>query len=167
MTGAPERLCVAKIASAHGVKGLVKLHVFVENLDLLNGSLFTDETGTETLSITLKNATAQHWLAELEGVNDRDAAEALRGTNLYINKEDLPETDDGEFYVSDLIGLLVANKDNNEIGKVIAVENFGAGDLLEIKPENKESFYLPFTDDNVLEILDDKIIVEIPEGLIE
>lgn len=166
MTKAPERLCVAKIASAHGVKGLVKLHVFVEDINLLKNTIYKSENGDDTLGITLKNATAKHWLAEIENITDRNAAEALRGTNLYIDKEHLPEIDEGEFYINDLIGLLVVDKDKKEIGKVIAVENFGAGDLLEIKPQGSESFYLPFTDNTVPEILEDKIIVKIPEGLL-
>ncbi len=160
-----KRLCIAKIASAHGIKGLVKLHVFAENIDLLNGTLFTSESGDNTLSLKLKNATAKHWLAEIENISDRTEAEKLRGTLLYIDENDLPEPDDGEFYITDLIGLLCIDNTGKEIGTVIAVENFGASDLLEIKPNGEESFYLPFTDDTILEILDDKIIVAVPEGL--
>jgi 16S rRNA processing protein RimM len=171
LTEAPKRpgarICVAKVAAAHGVKGLVKLHVFADNIDLLGGDLFTVETGDQTLSLKLKNATAKHWLAEIDGVTDRDAAEALRGTNLYIDKSALPEPDENEFYASDLIGLPAIDKDNKEIGKVVAVENFGAGDLLEIKPAGRESFYLPFNDDTIPDIREDKIIVAIPEGLLE
>ena len=163
----PSRLCVAKVATTHGVKGLVKLHVFVEDINLLKNTIYKSETGNDKLGVTLKNATAKHWLAEIENITDRTQAEALRGTNLYIDKEHLPEIDDGEFYISDLIGLTAANKENKEIGKIIAVENFGAGDLLEIKPSASESFYLPFTDDTVPEILEDKIIIEIPEGLLD
>jgi 16S rRNA processing protein RimM len=161
----PKRLCAAKIATAHGVKGLVKLHVFLENVDLLNGPVFTNDTGETTLTLTLKNATAKHWLAEIDGITDRTEAEKLRGTNLYIDKSALPETDDGEFYIGDLIGLPCLDNDGEKIGAVIGVENFGASDLLDIKPSTGESFYLPFTDDTVLEILDDRIIVSIPEGL--
>lgn len=161
------RVCVAKIATAHGIKGLVKLHVFADNIDLLKGTLFTSENGDETLPLTLKNATARHWIAEVENITDRTQAEKLRGTEIYIDQSDLPEADDGEFYFSDLIGLICIDKNDKEIGKIIAVENFGAGDLLEIKPMGTESFYLPFNDDTVPEILDDKIIVEIPEGLLE
>lgn len=145
----------------------MKLHVFVENIDLLNGTLFTGESGDKTLSLKLKNATAKHWLAEIENITDRTQAEKLRGTTLYINEDTLPETEEDEFYIFDLIGLSCVDENKKEIGTVIAVENFGASDLLEIKPNNEESFYLPFTDDTVLEILDDEIIVQIPEGLIE
>ena len=166
-----QRICVAKIATAHGIKGLVKLHVFVENTDLLNSDLFTAETGNKTLKIKLKNATAKHWLAEIDGVTDRTEAEKLRGTNFYINKDTLPEPNEGEVYINDLIGLPCIDEDETTIGKVIAFQNFGAGDLLDIQPSSNigggDSFYLPMTDDTVLDIQEDKIIVAIPEGLRE
>lgn len=160
-----DRILIAKIATAHGIKGLVKLHVFAENPQLLNGTLFTSESGDKTLSLKLKNATAKHWLAEIDGITDRNEAEKLRGTELYINQADLPETQADEFYIADLIGLACLDNNNKDIGKVIAVENFGAGDLLEIQPKGTDSFYLPFTDDTILDIHEDKIIIEIPEGL--
>lgn len=161
-----KRIAVAKVASAHGIKGLVKLHVFAENIDLLRGTLFTSESGDKTLSLTLKNPTAKHWLAEVENITDRTQAEKLRGTVFYIDKDALPEPEEGEFYISDLIGLICIDENKKEVGEVIAVENFGASDLLEIKPSGSESFYLPFTDDTVLEVLDDKIIVSVQEGLL-
>lgn len=145
----------------------MKLHVFAENIDLLNGTLFTSESGNDTLSLKLKNATAKHWLAEVENVSDRTEAEKLRGTTLYIDESALPETDEDEFYIADLIGLPCFDENKKEIGEVIAVENFGASDLLEIKPSGAESFYLPFTDETILEILEDKIVVNIPDGLLE
>ncbi len=164
---AKKRVCVAKIATAHGIKGLVKLHVFTENLELLNAPLFTSKHGDETLSLTLKNATAKHWLAEVKNISDRTEAEKLRGTELFIEHSKLPPPKEGEFYVTDLIGMKVLDKKGNNIGTVIAFENFGAGDLLEIQPANGDSFYLPFNDETVPEILDDKIIIEIPEGLLD
>jgi len=144
----------------------VKLHVFADNVDLLNSELFTSESDDKTLSLTLKNATAKHWLAEIENINDRTEAEKLRGTVLYINEDTLPEPDDDEFYIADLIGLTCVDENKKEIGNVIAVENFGASDLLEIKPTATDSFYLPFTDDTIIEILEDQIIVSVPEGLL-
>ena len=162
-----DRICVAKIATAHGIKGLVKLHVFVENIDLVSGDLFTSDNGSDTLNITLKNATAKHWLAEIGGIKDRTEAEKLHGTELYIDKSKLPEPNEDEFYFSDLIGLPAIDENGEEVGKIISTDNFGAGDLLEIQPVGGESFYLPVTDETVLDILDNKIIVSIPEGLIE
>lgn len=161
------RLCVAKIATAHGVKGLVKLHVFAEDVDLLKGKLFTAETGDKTLDIILKNATAKHWLAEVDGIKDRTEAEKLRGTMLYINRADLPEADEDEYYISDLISLSVIDENKKEIGKVIDAQNFGAGDLLEIQPIGAESFYFPFNDDTIIEVSETNITVKIPEGLLD
>lgn len=163
-----KRTCIAKIATAHGIRGLVKLHVFADDTSLAVGNLFTSETGDATLHITLKNATAKHWLAEVGGVKDRTQAEALRGTELYIPQDALPEPEEGEFYISDLIGLSCVDAHGGAIGEVIAVENYGASDLLEIAPiSGAETFYLPFNDDTILDIQDDKIMVEIPEGLLD
>jgi len=163
----PDRICVAKIATAHGVRGLVKLHVFVDDLDLLKGTLYTSETTDDTLSINLKNATTKHWLAEVNDINDRTDAEKLRGTNLYIDKSALPELSDDEMYIADMIGLPVEDEDGNAIGKVIAFENFGASDLIEIKPITSASFYLPFVDETIIDKSADKIIVKIPGGLLD
>jgi 16S rRNA processing protein RimM len=161
------RICIAKIATAHGIKGFVKLHVFADDETLANGTLFTSESGDKTLSLTLKNATAKHWLAQIEGITDRTQAEKLRGTELYIDKESLPDTDDDEAYIADLIGLSCIDTSNKHIGKIIAVENFGASDLLEILPSHDESFYLPYTDDTILEISDTTVTIDIPEGLLD
>ncbi len=144
----------------------MKLHVFVENIDLLKSPLFTSESGDNTLSLTLKNKAAKHWLAEIENITDRNEAEKLRGTVLYVDDLNLPKTEDGEFYIAHLIGLHCIDENKKEIGEVIAVENFGASDLLEIKASGAESFYLPFTDDTIVEILEDKIIIRLPEGLL-
>lgn len=162
-----KRICIAKIATAHGIRGLVKLHVFADDKALVNGALYTSETGDDTLSITLKNATSKHWLAEVDGIQDRNEAEALRGTLLYIDRDVLPTAGDGEFYISDLIDLPVVDVDGNAIGTIIDVANFGAGDLLEIKPTLGESFYLPFNDDTVPEIREEHVVIAIPEGLLE
>jgi len=162
-----KEICIAKIATAHGIKGLVKLHVFADDSSLADGILFTSEGGDKTLSLKLKNQTAKHWLAEVEGITDRNEAEKLRGTELYIDKDNLPEANDDEFYIADLIGLSCIDKDNKHIGKIIAVENFGASDLLEIQPDGGESFYLPFTDDTTLKVSDTTVTIDIPEGLID
>ena len=162
-----QRICIAKIATAHGIKGLVKLHVYADDPTLANGILFTSESGDKTLSLKLKNQTAKHWLAEVEGITDRNESEKLRGIELYIDHSELPEPDPDEFYIANLIGLPCIDKENKNIGKVIAVENFGASDLLEIQPDGQESFYLPFTDETVLDITETTVTIEIPEGLLD
>lgn len=146
-----KRVCLGKIVSPHGVKGLVKILPYGDDVSLLerSGPLFTSEEAADTLSLTLKNPHGKYWLAAVENINDRSAAEKLNGTDLYIRADLRPATDEGEFYYDDLIGLKALDEAGHKIGVIIAVENFGAGDLLEIKPKTGESYYVPFNDDFV------------------
>ena len=161
------RVQVGDITTTHGVRGLVKIRVTVEDESLLNGELYTSDNTSKTLRITLKNRQNKVWLAEVEGYTDKTAAEALRNTPLYIDRERLPAPDEGEFYYDDLIGREAVDTDGNSIGKIIGVENFGASDLLDIKPKAGASFYLPFVDEYVPEIGETTVTVIIPEGLLE
>jgi 16S rRNA processing protein RimM len=143
-----KRICLGKIVATHGLKGLVKILPYGENPELIEtgGPAFTSESGTETLEISFKNQTGKYLLAAVKGVSDRTGAEALRGTELYIDKNKLPEIIDADtYYYADLIGLKAVDEAGKAIGKVIDVQNFGAGDLLEIQPLQGESYYLPFT----------------------
>lgn len=161
-----KRILIGEIGAAHGIKGFVKVRIYAENLDLFATPLFTDESSDKTLSLSLKNSMKDGWLAQIKDVHDRTAAEQFRNTKLYVNRSVLPEPDDDEFYYTDLVGLECVDEDRNPIGKVVAVQNFGAGDLLDIQPLEGESFYLPFTQDTVLDVID-VIIISIPEGLRE
>ena len=162
------RLLVGKIKTAHGVKGLVKVQPFCEDIYLLQGDLFTSETGEDTLHLTFKNAMKDHWLAEIKNISDRTQAETLRGTKLYIDESALPDLEDDEIYYKDLIGLNAVNESGAKIGKIIDVANFGAGDLLDIQPvQGGESFYVPYTNETVLDITKETIIISIPEGLLD
>lgn len=142
-----KQIYLGKIATAHGVKGLVKVLPSDFDTALLNGPVLTEDG--RTLALTFKNPLGKYVLIAIDGVDDRDAAEALRGTKLYIPRESLPGHED-TFYPEDLIGLDVV-QDGAVIGTVLAFENFGAGDLLDIALPSGQSFYLPFTDDYVLE----------------
>ncbi|HOO82797.1 MAG TPA: ribosome maturation factor RimM [Alphaproteobacteria bacterium] len=143
--GLTSRICVGRIASAHGVKGLVKLLPFCEDPALLEQAL--------DFKITLKNPMGKYMLAEIEGVKDRNAAEALRNTELFVTRDQLPEIDDDDtFYFEDLIGMTCVDENGMEIGHVKAVENFGAGDLLEVQLKSGQEVLLPFTDEYVPEI---------------
>jgi 16S rRNA processing protein RimM len=165
-----KRICLGKIVSAHGVKGLVKILPFGDDPLLIEtlGPAYKKETGPDTVSITMKNSAGnKYWLASVEGVTERNGAEALRGTELWVNKDSLPAIEDkNTFYYTDLVGLKTLDEDGNEIGKVISVQNFGAGDLLEIQPTGKDSFYLPFNKENILNVQSETIHVHIPEGLL-
>lgn len=148
-----KRILIGEIATAHGIKGFVKVRGFVEDEKILEHvPLYTKEDGGREIALTLKNPLKNDWVAEVKGVADRNAAEALRGTKLYIDREQMPEPDDGEIYIEDLKGLKIVDKDGATIGTLSGVENFGASDLLDIKPESGASFYVPFTDDTVLDI---------------
>ncbi|HBR67873.1 MAG TPA: 16S rRNA processing protein RimM [Rhodospirillaceae bacterium] len=150
-----KRIRLGKIAGAHGVKGLVKISYFGDDPKALGGygPFYTAETGDEKISLTLKGASGKHLLAAAQGVDEKNAADALNGTELWVERAALPAPPQGQYYIEDLIGLkALDNKDGAEIGTVTAVQNFGAGDLLEIKPKGQESFFLVLTKENVPDV---------------
>ena len=159
-TLAKKRICIGKIASSHGVKGLVKIAPFCEDTSLLNGKLFTGETGGDTLNITLKNSVGKYILAEIEGITTPEQVKNIK-YSLYVPREALPDIDDSdEFYIEDLAGLTALNDKKEEIGKIVTVQNYGAGDLLEIKPLNGESYFVPFEEEYLPEInLTEKYVI--------
>ncbi len=166
------RICLGEIAAAHGIRGAVKVRFFGEDPMLLetSGPLFTSEQGPESLKMTIDGRQKDVLLVKIEGVTDRNRAETLRGTKLWIARERLPALkNDRQYYQADLIGLSVLDGNGDSLGKLIAVENFGAGDLLEIKPDDAPSFYLPFTRENVphVDVAGGSVTVNIPEGLRE
>lgn len=146
--GAPsKRLLVGRIGAAHGIKGDVRIQSFTEDPLALQGycPLSTNRPG---LMITIASArtTTNVLVARIEGVNDRSAAEKLNGVELYIDRDRLPQTEDeDDFYHADLIGLRAQLTDGTALGEIIAVPNFGAGDLLEIRDKRTGDTYLfPF-----------------------
>ena len=165
-----KRLLIAKITTAHGIKGLVKLHYYGEDINdvAAYNPFYTSETGHDTVMIHVKNAIKNGYVAEVEGVNNRNKAEELRNTLLYIGEEKIIAPQNGEYLQKDLIGCTIFENDQ-KIGIVTAIDNFGAGDLLDIKPAIGDTFYLPFKDEFVhdVDIEKKQIFVTIPEGLIE
>ena len=146
------RILIAEITGAHGVRGLVKIRCHADDPGLLEtGPVFTSEGGDAALTIALKNPQKSHWIAEVSGVATRESAEALRGTKLYLARDALPEPDDGETYYIDLIGLIAQDaQQGTALGKIVSVQNFGAGDLLEIKPpDGSATFFVPYTAETV------------------
>lgn len=164
-----KRICLGEISTAHGVRGLVRIRIYGDDPQSLtaHGPLFTTETGDQTITIKLKNAANKFWIAEVAGVTDRNVAETLRGTKLWVERSKLPEPDEDEFYHEDMIGMIVRTEADGEVGTVVAVENFGAGDLLEIKPPAGPTFYIPFVDEYIVEVnMPTNVITAIiPEGL--
>ncbi len=125
----------------------MKIKPFCDDIALLNGTLYTDETNNSTLNITLKNPAGKHIIAQAKEITTREEAEKTK-YSLYVSRETLPETDEDEFYHEDLIGL-TAHEGDQTLGKVKSVENFGAGDLLEITPKNGESYFVPFDNEYI------------------
>ena len=146
-------ICLAEIVGVHGIKGMLKLKVFSEDpKNLMEYMPLCSADGKEFTFLNLqphKNI----YLTTLEGLSDRTEAEKLRGTKLYTNRDRLPKIEDeGSYYHADLVGLAVKSPEGEALGKVLTVENFGAGDLLEIKPNKGLSFYIPFNDEFAPEV---------------
>ncbi|MDR3518795.1 MAG: ribosome maturation factor RimM [Azospirillaceae bacterium] len=141
-----DKVCVGAIVGAHGVRGQVKLKSFtVDPAAISQYGVLGDETGQRQFRIALISSGVEHWIARVEGVTDRDQAEALRGTRLYIDRSALPEPEPDEFYHADLIGLAVEKETGERCGQVVALHDFGAGDVVEIALAGGGSALLPFT----------------------
>ncbi|PZP57154.1 MAG: 16S rRNA processing protein RimM [Micavibrio aeruginosavorus] len=163
---AMSKVCIAKIRTAHGVRGLVKVDCFLEDpseLASYNPLMTADD---KPVTLILKNSAKGQFIAEIKGITDRNDAEKFRNIELFIDRDRLPETED-EFYHQDLIDLPVQNKDGIAIGKVLAVENFGASDLLHIQRIEGKSFYLPFMEPYVGEITEQFVTVDQIEEFLE
>jgi 16S rRNA processing protein RimM len=140
------RICVAKIGAAHGVRGEVKLWPFTEDpMAVLRYGPLSTKDGARQFEVARARMAKDHLVAALKGVATREDAERINGIELYIPREKLPATDDGEYYHADLIGLRAIGMQGDEIGKVIAIHNFGAGDIVEIAPPQGPTLLLPFT----------------------
>jgi 16S rRNA processing protein RimM len=142
------KLLMGRIGAAHGIRGEVRIQSFTEDpLALASyGPLSTNKPGL-TIRILAARTTTNVLVARLEGINDRNAAEKLNGVELYVDRALLPDPDnDDDFYHADLIGLKARLADGSEIGEVMAVPNFGAGDLLEIRdPRSGDTYLYPFS----------------------
>ncbi|MEM8663921.1 MAG: ribosome maturation factor RimM [Pseudomonadota bacterium] len=142
--GAADRLVVlARVGAPHGVRGAVRLNVFAEDpLSLRRYNPFVGPSG-ERLKLLSVKPSGKALIATFEGVTDRTAAEALRNRDLAVPRSRLPRPDEGEFYHVDLIGLEARHVDGRRLGTVKAVNDFGAGELLEI--DGPEGLLVPFT----------------------
>ena len=152
---APEerRVCLGAFAGAHGVRGLVKVKSFTDRPeDLTTYGPLSDQAGTSSFSLTLKGRAKGLLLAAVAGVTTREAAQALKGTRLWVARSALPETEAEVFYHADLIGLKVATAEDPDWGSVKAVLDHGAGDILEVTLEDGGTAYLPFTSAAVPEV---------------
>lgn len=143
-----DRIMLARIGAPHGVRGEVRLFVFAQDpRALLDYAPLTDESGTRRFRIASLRPAKEHFVARLDGVTTREAAEALTHVGLHVARELLPPPDDeDDFYHADLIGLAAVTVEGTPFGTVVAVHDFGAGDILEVAPVEKgKTVMLPFT----------------------
>ena len=164
-------ICVGAIAGAFGVKGEVRLKSFCADPEAIAdyGPLSTED-GARRFDVTLVRAIKDGFAARLSGVATREEAEALRGTRLCAPRSRLPDPGDDEYYHSDLIGLPVYDTGGVELGRVRAVHDHGAGDMLEILPvEGRRTILLPFTRAAVptVDLASGRIVADPPEGLLD
>jgi 16S rRNA processing protein RimM len=162
------RICVARIGAAHGVRGAVKLWTFTEDpMAVKRYGPLTTKDGTRQFEVTHAREAKGHLVATLKGIASRDEAERLNGVELYIAREKLPATDADEYYHADLIGLAAVTSADEPLGRVIAIHNFGAGDIIEIAPPDGASMLLPFTNAVVpiIDLSNGRVVIELPQEI--
>jgi 16S rRNA processing protein RimM len=163
------RVCLGQIGAAHGVRGEVRLRSFTSDPAAITdyGPLETEDG--RVLEIETLRPAKDHFVARLAGIRDRDAASALTNAKLYVPRERLPQTDSAdEFYHADLIGLAAVDQTGRTLGTVVAIHNFGAGDLIEVKPlSGGSSELVPFdvTHAPEVDIASGRIVIHPPEGM--
>lgn len=166
-----DRVCIGAIAGAFGVRGEVRLKSFcAEPEAIASYGAQTTEDGGRSFDVTLTGNGKNGFTARLSGVGSKEAADALRGTRLYAPRDRLPALPDDEFYHADLINLTVLDTGGQVLGRVNAVLNHGAGDILEIHgPALKAPLLMPFTLEVVptVDLASGRIIVDPPEGLFD
>ena len=162
-----ERICVAQIGGAHGLRGDVKLKSFTADpMAVKDYGPLTTEDGAASFEIEALRAAKGHLVARFRGVSDRSAAERLAHLMLFVPRDRLPPPSADEFYHADLIGLCAVTADGTEIGTVAAIHDFGAGDILELRPQaGGATIMVPFTAAFVprVDIAGRRIVVAPPE----
>jgi 16S rRNA processing protein RimM len=147
---------LAVITGAHGVGGEVRLKLFAESIDSLKA-----HTSFSEGALTLKSVRGgAQIIARFAEIANRNAAEAKRGTELTVPRDALPPLGDGEYYHADLIGLPAVSTDGDDLGRVVAVENFGAGDVIEIEKPDGKHFMVPMRVEAVPE-WGDRVVIDV------
>jgi 16S rRNA processing protein RimM len=161
-------ICIARIGAAHGVRGAVKLWTFTEDPSAVKGyGPLRTKDGARSFEIATAREAKGHLVATLKGVATREDAERLNGIELYIAREKLPATDENEYYHADLIGLAAVNAADEPLGRVLAIHNFGAGDIIEIAPPSGSTMLLPFTNAVVptVDLAGGRVVIELPDEI--
>jgi 16S rRNA processing protein RimM len=162
------RICLGQIGAAHGVRGEVRLHSFTAEPQAIAGYGSLESDDGRIFEIESLRPAKNHLVARLAGITSRSAAEQLTNIKLYVPRERLPApVEADEFYHADLIGLAVVDRAGEKLGTVVAIHNFGAGDLIEVRQaEGEPTQLLPFDEATVPEIdlAAGRLVVEFPAG---
>jgi len=161
-TATGKRVALAAVAGAHGVKGELRLKLFADSVESLARQSRLYVGGRQLVLKDIKDG-GKTAIARFEGVSDRTGAESLRGSLVEIDRDALPPLEEGEYYHADLIGLPCVDESGNLLGSVASVENFGAGDLLEVERPNGKRSLIPFRDP-IARLEADRVVLD-PEFL--
>lgn len=168
--GQPDRVCVGVVVGAHGIRGDIRVKSFTADPDHLTayGPLF-DEAGQKRFRLILVGRGKGVVICRAEGVDDRNGAEALKGTRFFLDRSALPPPEEDEFYHADLIGLPVTFADGEAVGEITGLYDFGAGDLLEIRRVGGALAMLPFTRAvvPVIDVAARRVVIERLDGLFD
>jgi 16S rRNA processing protein RimM len=153
MSDSPSLIRVGRVAGAFGVKGEVRITTYTEApLALRSYGALLDQRGAVSLELTSAREAKGGLIARAKGIETKEQADALRGLILFVDRAALPEPEEDEYYLTDLIGLAAVAPDGTALGKIKSVQDFGAGDLLEVQPLAGQSWYAPFTREVVPDI---------------
>jgi 16S rRNA processing protein RimM len=161
------KILVGVFLGPHGVRGQVRLGTFTDDPEsIFEYEPLTDEKASRVFELTPRGIGKDHYIVSVNGCTTREEAEKLKGVKLYVERDVLPQADEGEYYFTDLIGLSAQDATGRQVGKVIDVHDYGAGAFLEIKPATAKSFMLPFKDAFVptVDLTKGFVEVVIPEG---
>ena len=168
--GDSARICLGIITGVHGIKGWVRVKSFTADPEAIaDYGPLSDEGGARRVELELVGAQKGVLLARIKGIEDRNAAERLKGLRLYVRRADLPPPEADEFYEADLIGLEATREDGTLFGTIRAVNDFGAGASLEIEDPSGKLVLMPFTNAAVpvVDIANKRVVVTPPEGLLD
>ena len=154
-----KRIALAAVAGAHGVKGELRLKLFSDSIESLSCHETLYVGGVERRLLAIRDSGKTAAVARFGGIADRSAAEALRGTLVEVDRSALPPLEEGEYYHTDLIGLPVVDREDQPVGTVVGVENYGAGDLLEIEDAAGKSSLIPFRD-GIADLREGRIVID-------
>jgi 16S rRNA processing protein RimM len=163
------RVCLGQIGAAHGIRGEVRLHSFTSDPAAIASYGPLESEDGRVFEIESLRPAKNHFVARLAGIGDRNTAERLTNLKLYVPRERLPAPEEAdEFYHSDLIGLAVVDRAGERLGTVVAIHNFGAGDLIEVRPDTASNTeFVQFDETNVpaVDLAAGHIVVDPPQGL--